>query len=190
VQVEVQRRAEALDEGDGAALLGAKIPLPACAPAQLGEERADEGAQNFARELRIVGAAVAERVRERQHPMPDRGLGQGAIDQLGGGIRHPAPAAGRTEAPPLAGERHQPVVTTRVAVDPNESVREHATAEVRAKLLLDEARGGLIASRGARQEGLELLAHHPVEKRLLGLVSRVLGHEVPERDRAVRERRG
>jgi hypothetical protein len=53
VQVQVQRGAEALNERDRAALLGAHAPMAANAPPQLGEERAHKGAQDLARELPI-----------------------------------------------------------------------------------------------------------------------------------------
>jgi hypothetical protein len=74
-------------------------------------------------------------------------------------------------------------VTTVVAVNTEEAVRDQPAAEVGAKLLLDEARGGLLPAPSGRQEAFELLAYDPVKKSLLRLMAFVLGHEVPVRDR-------
>jgi hypothetical protein len=62
-------------------------------------------------------------------------------------------------------------------------MRKHAAAKERAKLLLDEARSGLLSVRGARQEACELLANDLMKKSLLRFMALVLGHEVPDRDR-------
>ena len=64
-----------------------------------------------------------------------------------------------------------------------ESVREHATAKGGAKLLLDEARGGLLSACGAGEEPFELLANDLVKKSPLRLMALVLGHEAAARDR-------
>jgi len=49
-----RRGAEALDEGDGAAQAPRNAPLMSRAPTELGEERAEEGAEYCAREPRVV----------------------------------------------------------------------------------------------------------------------------------------
>jgi hypothetical protein len=98
-------------------------------------------------------------------------------------IRHPAPAARGTEAAALAREGDQAVVTTGVAVDAQEPVREHATAKEGAKLLLDEAGSGLLSVCSAREEASELLANDLMKESLLGLMALVLGNAVPGRDR-------
>jgi hypothetical protein len=121
-----------------------------------------------------LGAAVAEGIRKCQHPPADRNLGQNAIDEMGGGVPakrsfaciaaaslplgHPESSARRAEAAPLAREGDQAIVSTRVAMETKEAMREHAAAEEGAKLLLDEARGRLISQCGAREEACELLA--------------------------------
>lgn len=79
-------------------------------------------------------------------------------------------------------------MTTCVAVDAQEPVREHAAPEECAKLLLDEARSRLLSPRGAREEAFELLANDLVEKSLLRLMPLVLGHEIPDGDRVGREK--
>jgi hypothetical protein len=96
---------------------------------------------------------------------------------------HAASSARRTEAAALAREGDQAVVTTGVAANAQESVREHATAKEGPKLLLHEARSGLLSVCGAREEAFELLANDLMKESLLRLMALVLGHEVPDRDR-------
>jgi hypothetical protein len=55
VDVEVEGVAEALHEGDGAALPAAHAPLPAGAAAERGEDGADEEAEDGRHEARIGG---------------------------------------------------------------------------------------------------------------------------------------
>ena len=104
VEVQVECRAETLDEGGGATLLRASTPLSSRTSAQLGEQRTKEGAEHSTRESCVVGAAVAERIGEREHPLPDRDRGQHAIDEVSGGVRHAASATGGTKSAPLARE--------------------------------------------------------------------------------------
>jgi hypothetical protein len=61
---------QALQEGDGAALLGAQAGLPTDAPAELGEQRSEECTEDLARQLGVVSAAVTERVGKGEHPLP------------------------------------------------------------------------------------------------------------------------
>jgi len=182
VEVQVECRTEALDEGDRTTLFRASTPLPPRTSAQLGEQRADEGAEHSTRESCVVGTSVAERIRQREYPLPDRHFGQHAIDEARCGVRHATSATRGTESAALARERNQAVVTAFIAVEPEEAVGEHATAQECAKLLLDEARHRLIAQRRAREERLQLLADDPVKERLLRLMALVLAHGVPFRD--------
>jgi hypothetical protein len=65
VKVQVQRRAEALDEGGGAARLGESAPSSPNAPSQLREERPQEGAKHLCEPPVVTGmlAALSMRVR-------------------------------------------------------------------------------------------------------------------------------
>src|SRR3972149_5129141 len=82
VEVCIQGGAEALDEGDGAALAARDAPLMSRAPAGLGEERAEEGVEDLAAEPGVVGAAVAKRVRKREDPRAGRRLGEDAAHEV------------------------------------------------------------------------------------------------------------
>jgi hypothetical protein len=162
VEVEVQRRPEALEEGDRAALLGTYAPVAPNAPPQLREERAQERAKHFSRDLGIVCTAVAKWVRKREHPLADRHRGEDAIHEVRCGVGHPAAATGGGRSHGACTRRAQAVVTTVVAMKAQEAVGEDAAAQERSKLLLDEVRRRALARPRARQEGLELLADDAV----------------------------
>jgi hypothetical protein len=178
VDVQVERGAEALNEGDRTALLRMNVPRSPLAATVLCEQRADERARHLARELRVVRTAVAE----REHPLPDRNLGQHAIDEMRCGVRDAPTSARGTEAAAFARKSDQAVVATRIAVEAQEAMRKLAAAEEGAKLLLDEARGRLLFVRGAREEAFELLPNDPMKEGRLWLTTLVLGQEVPGRD--------
>jgi len=82
VEIEIQCGAESLDEGNGAALWGSNCPVLSSAPPEFGEQGAQEGAEYFARESRVVGTAITKRVRQREHPLADRDFGKHAIDEV------------------------------------------------------------------------------------------------------------
>ena len=105
VKVQVERGAEALEEGDGPALCGPGGLRGQVAPrasANAGEERSDEGAQDIGGELGVVGAAVPERVGEGQDPLSDGNTGEDPVDEVGCGVGHGAALARGTNAAALA----------------------------------------------------------------------------------------
>ena len=73
-------------------------------------------------------------------------------------------------------------MSTVVAVQAQEAMRQDAATQEGAKLLLDEARDRLIAVGRAREKALELLANDLVKEGLLRVMALVLGHEVPLRN--------
>ena len=152
----------------------ADAPLLARATPQRREDRAHEDAQHGARERRVVGEAVAEGERQREHPLADRDLGQHAVHQVRGRVGHAPAAAGRAEAAALAGEGDDAVEAAVVAVHAHEAVGEDAAAEEAAELALDEARHRALARLRAGQEGLELALDDAVEDALLGAAAGVL----------------
>ncbi len=139
VDVEVQGRAEALNEGDGAALATRRAPLAPCATAKRGEERTEKGAEDFAGEASVVGTAVAERVGQRENPLADGDFRENAVDEARSGVGHSATSTRGAEATPLAREGDEVVLAAGVAAEPQEAVSQDPAPEVPAKLLLDEA---------------------------------------------------
>jgi hypothetical protein len=104
VHIEVQRVTEALDEGHGASPAppdGASSP---CTAAVGGEHAADEPPQHHRGEGGVVRQAVAQGEGKRQDPLAHRGLGEHAVDEVGGRVGHAAAEAGGAETAPLAGE--------------------------------------------------------------------------------------
>ena len=139
VDVQVQRVAEALHEGDGSAMPARDRPLlPGAAP-QRREDAAHEDVEHVAHERRVVGKPVAERKGQREHPLPHRHLGQHAIDEMRSGVGHAAPAARRAEAAALAREGDDAIEPAAVAVHADETMREDPAAQEGAELTRDDA---------------------------------------------------
>ncbi len=144
VDVQVECRAEALDEGDGATLLRPNTPLPSRTPAKLREQRSDEGPEHGARESCVVGTPVPERAGKGEHPLPDRHFWEYAVHQVRRRVRHASSATGRTEPPALARERDQAIVSAILTMQAEKAMSQDAAAEESAQLLLDEAGSRLI----------------------------------------------
>jgi len=173
VDVQVQRVAEALHEGDGSAMPARDRPLlPGAAP-QRREDAAHEDVEHVAHERRVVGKPVAERKGQREHPLPHRHLGQHAIDEMRSGVGHAAPAARRAEAAALAREGDDAIEPAAVAVHAHEAIRKDPAAEEGAKLARDEAGHRPLARGRGSQEALEFLLHDLVEVARFGLAARI-----------------
>ena len=115
VQVEVQRAAEALDDGHAARSPGA------------GEGRS-------------AGEQPAPGPGDGQDELPHGDAGEKLVGPAVREGRHAPAAARRAEAAPLAGERHQPVVVSLWAAEPREAVGRVAAADEGAHLAGDEPR--------------------------------------------------
>jgi hypothetical protein len=71
--------------------------------------------------------------------LPNGHVGKDVIHEVGCRIRHSPTATRRTESPALAGESHEPVVATGVAVDAQETMGQNTALEIGTNLALDEA---------------------------------------------------
>lgn len=102
--------------------------------------------------------------REGEHELPHGNVGQDAVHEMRGGVRHAPAGAARAHRSTFARERDEQIVPARVAVHPDEAVREHSAAQVRAQLLFDVARKRFVV-RLARppEERLELFTDDAVE---------------------------
>jgi len=169
--IRAQLGREALHECDGSALWGSHLPVLSRAPPEFSEKRSQEGAKNLAREPRVVGTAIAERVGKREHPLADRDFGQNAVDEVCRGLGHAVAAATWAKAPAFARKGNQAVEAAVVAVQAQEAIGKDAAAQEGLKFLLDEAGHGLLASLRARQEGLEFSLDDVVEDALFGAMS-------------------
>ena len=104
----------------------------------IGEDRAQEGAENLGGKSRVPGTSIAQRIGQGQDPLADGYLRKNAVDEMGGCIRHSPPSTRRTEPSTLAREGDETVVAASIAVDAKKAVRKHAALDVGAELSLDE----------------------------------------------------
>ncbi len=119
----------------------------------------------------MAGREEADPAREGEHPLPHGDRGEDVLDEVLGGVLHPASVAGRADVG-LAGEGHQPLETAVGTADSREAAGEDAAVEVGAQLALDEGRQapamGTPLSCGG-EERLEPFADPLVQERLLWL---------------------
>ena len=169
MDVQVRRRPEALDRGDGPTAAVGDIAPPR--PTSLeGQHCTNERPEHAPAELLVVGERVAQPVRRGEHPLPDRQAAEHIVDEVCRESRHATPATRRAEAASLAGERHQQVGTTIVAPEAGEAAREPAAREELPQLALDEARQAVTAAASARlgEKGFQVLVYEPVQRAVLG----------------------
>ena len=168
VDVQVEGIPETLHERDRSALSTRDAPMfPRTAP-ERSEDRMHEDCEDGARELGVIGQAIAESEGEREHPLADGDHREDAIDQVRRRICHAAPTARWTESAALARERDHAVETAAVAVNAQKAMRQHATAKEGPELALDEARHGPLASVCPCEERFELRLHRLVQHALVG----------------------
>ena len=145
VHVQVQRAAEALDQGHR--------PSPRVLPREpgLGDqvrgETAVDDAERRAHDLGVVGEQEPERVRHAQHPLAHGPFGEDLVDEVGGALGHASGAAARTEAAASATEGDETLGATAVAGDAQEPVFEpqmavDMIASVRCRLPRDGSASG------------------------------------------------
>ena len=103
VDVQVEPAAEALDHGEGAGVAVTHAALARLAIVQV-QEGSDEDPEDGAAEAVVPRQQVAQAVGEAQHPLADGNVGQHAIHEVGGALRHAAAATTGAEATALAGE--------------------------------------------------------------------------------------
>ncbi len=168
VDVQVERVAEALHEGDRAAAAVHDSEVLARATAQGPEDRAHVKREDGAAQAGVIRHPQAQRPGQREHPLANGDLGQEAVDEVRSRVGHAASDARRAAAAALAREGHEPVDAALRAAHPHEAEREQAALEVRAQLAHDEARDAAATLLRSREEGLEVLPNRAVERRVLG----------------------
>jgi len=180
VDVQVRRRAEALDRGDGATAAVGDAAPPRASPLE-GQHRTNEHREHAPAERLVVGERVAQPARRGEHPLPDREAAEHVIDQVCREARHAAPGTRRTETAPLARERDQQIGATLVAAEAGEAPRELPAGEKLPQLALDEARQTVtVAARaGLGEERLEVLVDEAVQRAVLGHARAVAGRREP-----------
>ena len=173
VDVEVGRRAEALDQRDGAAV--AFVGLEPGSLQQMARDHALHHLQHRRDQLGLRGQQQAQRDRQRQHPLPHRHVRDDVVDQVRRGLRHAPRAARRAEPAALAAEGQQLVVAALAAAQPQEAVGQDAALEEGVELVLDEPRQlGSGAGLGVGDEAGRVLLHQAVQRGLLRAVALVV----------------
>jgi hypothetical protein len=163
MDVQLEATAKPLDRGDRATAAVTNSTAPP-APALEAEKRTRVDGEHGATEDVIPGEAIAERVRQGEHPLADGDVGQDVLDELRGAGSHPPAAATRTEAPSLAGERHERFGVAADALKPREAAAPDPAVEEGAELLLEKAREPVrVGARRGSEEALQVLAYDLVE---------------------------
>ena len=136
---ELERRAEALDEGHGGREWPGHSEPPRRPPLE-GEERPDEEAQHLGQEPGIPGQTEAHRHGQRQRPLAVRSPGKHALHEVDGGVVCPAGIAGGAHPARLAREGDQHLGVAACTRQPREAVGQHSAREVPGEVALHEAR--------------------------------------------------
>jgi hypothetical protein len=102
-------------------------------------------------------------------------MGDDAVHQVRGGLRHASRAARRTETAPFAAESDQLVVAAVTTTQAQEAVGQDAAFEEGVELVLHELRQiGAGGGFGLSEEGRSVLLHQAVQRGLLGAVTLVV----------------
>jgi hypothetical protein len=119
---------------------------------------------------------VPQAIREAQHPLPNRHVGQHVVDQVRRTFGHAAAAATRAKAASLARERQEAIVAARIAVKTGESCGQTPTREELAELALNESRETFtVPQRGRlRAKRLEVITNEMIED-ALRRIARLVG---------------
>ena len=112
VHVVVERRAEAVQEGDGSESRvrgweGVGVNRYACRSAQQPLDLSKKDLREGLDGRRPVGEKISQSLRHGDHPLPHGHRRDDVIGEMGGGLGHVPDVAGRTHTPSLAGEARE-----------------------------------------------------------------------------------
>ena len=163
VDVEIGRRAKALDQRDRATL--GRVYLEASLAEQEAREHAVHHLQNGRHQLGLCSQQQAQRDGQRQHPLPHRHVGMTWSTKWAAvcAMRR-APHEGQNH-PPLAAKRDELVVAAVPAAQPQEAVGQDAALEEGVELVLHELRQvGSGSGFCLGEEGGGVLLHQAVQR--------------------------
>lgn len=162
MRVQVQGRAEALDQGGRAGSRPGRDGQPRVSDHKGGEGALHHG-EHGRQGLGLGGEQKAQGKREGQHPLSDRCFRKHVIDQVGGRLHHAACAATGAEAPALATERHQMLVTAAIALYAQEPMLQQPALQVVLELLPHKPRQGASGLFNRLNEVRVMLGNNGVE---------------------------
>jgi hypothetical protein len=149
-------------------------PAPAPAAPLEAEERAGVDREHGAAEGVIPRQAIAERVREREHPLAYGDVGQDVVDQFRRTGGHAPAATARTKPAPFTGKGHQRLGVTTIALKTGKTPSPHSTVQEAAELLLEErGQSAGIGAGGGRKKRFQMLADDLMEHGAFGLAGRI-----------------
>ena len=160
--VEVEAPAETLGKIDGPAV----GTLHTGARPQLDEDLLHEDAPQRGQHLRVEGRQATQLPRQREHPLPDRHVGEHAVDQMSRLVRHSASATGWAQPSALARKGYEDIVPARVAMEAQKAGGEPSALKVRAELGFDVPRERLlVVNPRVVEEGFEVALDDAVHRR-------------------------
>ncbi len=106
--------------------------------------------------------------RQRHDPLPVGDVGEHVINEMSGDLCRALCHAARAETSTAARKRHRVGEGARGAAAQQEAVREDATGEIGAKLLLHMARELMPLLRHACEKERKVLVHHLVKRARFG----------------------
>ena len=173
VNVEIGRRAEALDQRDRAA-----VGLVGFEPGLIEQEARDDAVhhlQHWRHQLGLCGQQQAQRDGQRQHPLAHGHARNDVIDQVGSRLRHAPGAARRAKASALAAEGNQLVVAAVAAAQAQEAVGEDPALQESVELVSHKLRQvGASGGHGLLEECRGVLLYQAVQRGLLRTVTFVM----------------
>lgn len=171
VDVEVERAAETLDQGDSTRTSRC-MGMPRFLDQVRGNDAVDDP-QHLAHDHWPAGEQEAQRKWEAQDPLAHRLLGQNFIDQQRRTFGHASRPATGAEAAAFATEGNQVLDVTRLTAHPQKAMFQPAAFEVILELALHIARQLPVPLRQMGDEGRVVLLNNLVEQRLFGPVALV-----------------
>lgn len=131
----------------------------------------------------VTVKAVAQPLGQGHDPLAHRQARQDMIDQLGGSLGHPPGVARGADATAFAGEGDEEIVAAPIAPRSCKAIGQNAALQVGAQLALGVRRDALILPLIVAQseEGLEVVLHRPVQRRVGGAPPAVDGRRAPLR---------
>lgn len=127
MDIEVQRRAKALDESDSTR--PGPVVCIACFPDQMGSDDAMDDAQHPPHDLRPAGEQETQLVRETQYPLAHGLFGQYFVNQQGRAFGHATCTTARAEPSSFAAESNQVLGMAGLAAHPQKTMFQPAAFE-------------------------------------------------------------
>lgn len=161
---------EALDDHHSAAPAVGDAVTPGATPEEP-EHRPQGHAGHSPTQLVIPRQQVPQPMRQAEHPLSDRHVGQDLIDEMRRPLGHPATTAPRAESAALAREGHEAIQAACGAPKPGEAAGQTAAPQEVAKLLLDKSREPLAVPqrRGVCTEGLKMVTDDRIQDGRCGI---------------------